>query len=115
MQSLIEEFERTIKESYDRLSKITESDSEKPRAAGKWSRKEIIGHLIDSASNTHQRFVRAQLTDNLSFPGYEQDAWVKCQHYQNESWVDLVQLWRSHNLHLLHVVSCLPEDKLGNW
>ena len=56
-----------------RLRAISDADSARPRAPGKWSPREIIGHLIDSASNNHQRFVRASLQDELVFDGYEQE------------------------------------------
>jgi hypothetical protein len=113
MQNVIEEFRRTISESYDRLVKISDEESARPTAAGKWSRKELIGHLIDSASNNHQRFVRAQLAESHSFPSYAQASWVALQGYKDELWEDLTLLWRGYNMHLLHVVSRIPEDKLG--
>lgn len=79
-----------------------------------WSIKEIIGHLIDSASNNHQRFVRLQLVKALTFPDYGQDNehWVRIQHYQESTWVELLDLWRHINCHLAHVIrsvdlSCL--------
>jgi hypothetical protein len=77
---------------------------------GKWSAKEIVGHLIDSASNNHQRFVRAQFQDDLIFPGYEQDAWVAAQHYQDAAWRDLVALWRDYNVHLARVMELVPAE-----
>lgn len=114
MHNLITEFERTIQESHDQLARITEAESEPPLSPGKWSRKQVIGHLIDSAANNHQRFVRLQLENSLSLLGYEQDGWVACQDYQHRSWADLLLLWQSYNLHLLHVVAHIPEDKLNN-
>ena len=77
-------------------------------APGKWSPREIVGHLIDSASNNHQRFVRAAWRDDLIFPGYEQDRWVELQDYQNASWPDLVTLWASFNRHIARVMSRTP-------
>jgi len=74
------------------------------------SPREIIGHLIDSASNNHQRFVRAQFSDDLVFAGYEQEGWVRVQNYQTEDWTDLVQLWRLYNQHILNVMSNVPEE-----
>ena len=68
--------------------------------------------MIDSAANNHQRFVRAQFTDDLVFSGYEQEQWVSSQKYRDESWSDVIQLWSSYNLHLLHVASVIPEDVL---
>jgi DinB family protein len=73
-----------------------------------WSVKEILGHLVDSAANNHQRFVRAQGTAELSFPGYEQDAWVRAQDYQNTAWPQLVDLWVLYNYHLAHVIGGIP-------
>ncbi|HKS16153.1 MAG TPA: hypothetical protein VJU16_02515, partial [Planctomycetota bacterium] len=64
-----------------RLSKYSEAEAGEPRAPGKWSRKQILGHLIDSAANNHQRFVRATLAGELIFPPYEQDGWVGVQGY----------------------------------
>lgn len=114
MENIIADFESAIREFYDRLAKVSEAESLKPLSGGKWSRKEIIGHLIDSASNNHQRFVRVQLTNNLSLPSYEQGTWVVCQNYQSELWANLILLWKTYNLHLLHIISCIPEDKLNN-
>ena len=66
---------------------------------GSWTKKEILGHLIDSAAINHQRFVRAQFTDDLVFDGYVQDDWVKVQDYQNRDWRELVELWHGYNRH----------------
>jgi DinB superfamily len=114
MKDALAEFHRIISDSSLRLGNIPDADSGREAAPGKWSRKQILGHLIDSASNNHQRFVRAQISDNPSLPGYEQTLWVDAQGYQTESWEELVALWRSYNLHLLHVISAIPEEKLIN-
>jgi len=103
-------FRDTIELSATRLFEISERESEVPRREGNWSRKEIIGHLIDSASNNHQRFVRAQFTDDLIFAGYEQEGWVRVQDYQGEDWSELVQLWKLYNQHLLHLMMRIPEE-----
>jgi DinB superfamily len=76
---------------------------------GKWSPREIIGHLVDSASNNHQRFVRAAFQDDLVFVGYAQDDWVAVQKYQDAPWADLVTLWASFNQHLSRVMMAIPE------
>ena len=109
MKDAIEDFWRLVEEAAERLLLIPEAESEIPQTAGKWSAKEIIGHLIDSASNNHQRFVRAQFQDDLVFPGYEQEAWVRAQQYQSEPWPQLIQLWKFFNLHLAHVMEQTPE------
>ena len=89
---------------------ISEEQSQTPRGEGKWTAKEIIGHLIDSAANNHQRFVRAQFTDDLVFSGYEQEEWVRVQAYNQEPWQQLIQLWKHYNLHLQHLMSATPEE-----
>lgn len=113
MDDALEDLRLTIESAAERLRSMTEAQSETRRAAGKWSPKEIVGHLIDSAANNHQRFVRAQFQDDLVFPGYEQEDWVAAQHYQRASWLHLVDLWKMYNLHLLHLISHIPEQKLG--
>lgn len=83
----------------------------KPDAAT-WSIKEVLGHLIDSAANNHQRFVRAQQGGELVLPGYAQDHWVSAQAYQERSWVEIVQLWEAYNRHLAHVIRAIPAAAL---
>lgn len=75
-------------------------------AENAWSAKEIIGHLIDSASNNHQRFVRLQLIAQLNFPDYGQNNihWVRVQNYQGRSWQELLGLWRYFNIQLVHII-----------
>jgi hypothetical protein len=106
-------FRRTIEEAGANLLELSEEASGTPRDEGKWSPKEIIGHLIDSAANNHQRFVRAQFRDDLHFPGYRQEEWIQAQHYNNEPWSHLVQLWKHYNLHLAHVMASVPPEKLS--
>ncbi|MEW5977004.1 MAG: DinB family protein [Acidobacteriota bacterium] len=94
-----------------RLSNLSETESETVPASGKWSKKQILGHLIDSAANNHHRFVRAQLGDALVFPAYSQEQWVSVQNYQSEAWSQLVTLWTSYNRHLAHLMASIPEVK----
>jgi hypothetical protein len=91
------------------LARIGDAESAEPRAPGKWSPREIVGHLIDSASNNHGRFVRARSMDDLVFPGYAQDAWVDAQDYAHAPWGDLVALWAGFNRHLARVMVATPE------
>lgn len=92
------------------LRAISSDDSAIRPAPGKWSPREVIGHLVDSASNNHQRFVRGAWQSDLVFPGYEQDGWVELQRYQHESWPDLVTLWASFNRHIATVMAAVPEE-----
>ncbi len=114
MHEITEELRLLVGAAYARLRTLSEAEAGQPGAHGKWSRKEIVGHLIDSAANNHQRFVRGQLSGALSFPGYSQAEWVDCQRYGLESWGDLLDLWRAYNLHLRHVMDSIPEDRRDN-
>jgi hypothetical protein len=78
-------------------------------AQGKWSPREILGHLVDSASANHQRFVRAMFQDDLVFAGYEQANWVAAQRYQDAPWAELVTLWCAFNRHLARVMAGVPD------
>lgn len=89
------------------LAMDDERNARRP-AAGKWSPREILGHLVDSASNNHQRFLRARWQDDLVFQGYAQDAWVSAQQYQDAPWPELVVLWGHFNRHLARVMSAVP-------
>jgi hypothetical protein len=82
-------------------------------SSDRWSKKEILGHLIDSACNNHQRFVRAQLDNGLSFPGYEQEKWARCQGYAAAEWDLLIDLWTAYNRHLAEVIARLPTAALS--
>ena len=113
MTEWLEDFRATIDSASQRLLQIGETESARPRAEEHWSAKQILGHLIDSATNNHARFVLAQIKDDLVFPGYDQNNWVEVQHYQQASWSRLVDLWRAYNLHLLHVMSMTPADRLS--
>ena len=105
------DFRETIVDATARLRDIT-PEASRHKTADDWAPIEILGHLVDSATNNHQRFVRAQFTDDLVFPGYEQEGWVSSQKYLDESWPDLIQLWSSYNLHLSHIFSVIPADIL---
>jgi uncharacterized damage-inducible protein DinB len=93
-----------------RLQAIDEAATLRRPAPGKWSAREIVGHLVDSASNNHQRFVRAVFQDDLVFAGYDQDAWVEAQRYQDARWDDLLSLWAGFNRHLARVMTATSEQ-----
>ena len=112
MQDAFDDFRTTITEAAARLNALSEEEASRPRAENKWSAKQIIGHLIDSAANNHRRFVLAQLTDHLAFEGYAQNDWVRVQHYEDEPWAQLVALWQAYNLHILHVMTHADAVKL---
>ena len=81
---LASDIEYAVKEPLQQLKSLPNDTIEARPKAGEWSVKEIVGHLVDSASNNHQRFVRLQVTDGLVFPDYSQDndSWVAIQSFQ---------------------------------
>ena len=113
MEQWLEDFKQTIDASADRLRQMSEAEAGQPRAEDHWSSKQIIGHLIDSAANNHARFVLGQLKDDLVFAGYDQNGWVKTNHYQEEPWSQLIDLWRAYNLHLHHLILNADQEKLS--
>jgi hypothetical protein len=112
MNSLSAKLSHVISSAETVLQQVSEAESTKPILAGGWSSKQVIGHLIDSASNNHQRFVRAALQGSLDFPGYEQQGWVRVQAVEEEPWLSLVTLWASYSRHLAHVIAHLPAAQL---
>ena len=112
MQELSEKLRGVIEVAEPILRKVSEAESAKPILKGGWSRKQVIGHLIDSASNNHQRFVRASLQGSLDFPGYDQDGCTRIEAPQDAPWLLLVALWTNYNLYLAHVIAYLPVSQL---
>jgi DinB superfamily len=92
------------------LRAMTDAESARAPASGKWSPRQIIGHLIDSATNNHQRFVRGALQDELVFPGYAQEAWVALQQYQEAQWSELLTLWAAYNRRISAVMTAIPPE-----
>jgi len=109
--SVAAQLRRTIDAALPALQALSDADAARPRAPGKWSPKQVIGHLIDSASNNHQRFVRAQQGSELVSPTYAQDHWVDCQGYAARPWSEITALWHAYNLHLAHVIERIPADR----
>lgn len=97
-----------IEKAKPALIEITDEAAAIKPDPSKWSKKEIIGHLIDSASNNHQRFVRALWQENLIFQGYQQDGWVEAQGYNEANWADLIDLWYGFNFHLARYFDRIP-------
>lgn len=95
------------------LARLSASEWRAGRGAGKWTRLEIAGHLIDSAANNHQRIVRALLQDAYAGPGYEQEGHVRVQGYADADAAAVAELLVAYNLHLSHVIARVPEEKLG--
>ena len=113
MKSVAEDLLSALKIA-DRLRQIDDAAASKRPAPGKWSNKEILGHLIDSAANNHQRFVRLQLGPRIDLPGYDGDEWVRIQRYQDRSWHEIIDLWRMYNTQLASVIRDVDPAALRN-
>ena len=112
MKEITEQLTQIVGTAEPKLRQISAPESARPLAPGRWSRKQVIGHLIDSASNNHQRFVRAMLQPSLDFPRYDQDGNVRVQAVQEADWGMLVSLWAAYNRYLAHVLAQIPASKL---
>jgi DinB superfamily len=112
MKSLSMNLTAAVDSAESTLLTVTEEQSAVAALPGGWSRKQLIGHLIDSACNNHQRFVRAVLQDSVTLPGYDQAGWSRAQFTQDAPWSMLVALWASYNRYLAHVIAHLPDEKL---
>ncbi len=106
-KSLVESFNSLLQNSDLKITGINLSED-------KWSLKEIIGHLIDSASNNHQRFVRLQFGTLRDFPAYDGEEWIRIQGYNKMDWELLIKLWHNYNMALLNVIENIDERALSN-
>ena len=93
-----------------RLGRLSNDQVERRPTPSAWSPKEELGHLLDSAANNHQRIVRAQLEDNPTMPGYEQNRWVAVHAYQRREWGELIGLWTALNRQLLAAAEAVPDS-----
>lgn len=110
---IAEDLIATVDKAAGELLRLSDALVAARPAPDRWTIKEVIGHLIDSAANNHQRFVRAQFAKELIFPKYEQNQWVSAQHYNAVEWPQLVELWQSYNRHLGHVVRHVDKNALA--
>jgi len=108
--SIASDLGRTVAQAKPLLLKLDNADTTARPSENKWAKKEILGHLLDSASNNHQRFVRAALQGSLIFPGYNQNALVDLQNFAEVDWTFLVDFWAAYNRFLAHVINNLPGE-----
>lgn len=98
------QLDETLESARPRLVEISEAAAGTRPGPDQWSKKEVLGHLIDSAANNHQRFVRLQNEDCVVLPSYQQNEWVRVQNYGGRGWHELIELWLAYNRHLAHVI-----------
>jgi hypothetical protein len=109
MEAVIKELTEVVELFSRKFSQISEQDfSAKPNPA-KWSRKEVVGHLIDSAQNNLRRFIVGQYDDQPNIV-YQQEFWVQANNYQQGKKEDVIQLWRLINLQIAAILSSMPKE-----
>jgi hypothetical protein len=110
---LSERLSSVLRSSMPWLVTISEAEASVPEREGKWSAKQVIGHLIDSAVNNLGRIVRLQIEAGQSLPGYEQMAWVSLQHYAEREWAQVLALWFALNEHLAWTIIHVEKSRLA--
>lgn len=95
------------------LSELNEVEMSKKIFPAKWSKKEILGHLIDSATNNHHRFVRGQFENNPEI-SYDQNKWNEFSFYQEIDSRQIIKFWTQYNIQLLEIIKRIPKDRLNS-
>lgn len=113
MKETVSELRKVISEYAGKFNAIPESELAAKPSLTKWSKKEVIGHLIDSAHNNLRRFIVAQYESVPSQIVYEQDAWVASNHYQDAPKEDVITLWKLLNERIIAVLENMPEENYG--
>ena len=105
-------FRAGLNKLHAELLAVSPALADVPWREGGWTRKQIVGHLLDSATNNRQRFVRAATEGRYAGPQYEQDAWVSAHGYSDQEWETLLRWWLAEHEILMAVVDRIPEDRL---
>ena len=114
MKTIATQIRQIVVAARPRLLELPLDDVRRKAGPADWSKQEILGHLIDSALNNHQRVVRGALNAAWDFPPYDQNRWVEIQGYNQRDWADLVDLWAQSNFHMCSMIERLPQGALDN-
>jgi hypothetical protein len=112
MTETARKFRAGLDEVHRVLESLPEGLADVPWREGGWTRKQIVGHLLDSAANNRQRFVRASIDGTYLGPKYAQDAWVAAHGYVGQTWATLLAWWEAEHEILTAVVDRIAEDRL---
>ncbi len=116
LEPLADSVAQLAREFHDRCRTLAEEAMIRRPSAGGWTLKEIVGHLVDSAGNNHQRITRLQLALELQFPGYENEQWLAVEKWNSLPWQDMLSLFLSYNLFLAHLIRNVnPENLDHRW
>jgi DinB superfamily len=111
MTELAQAFRAGLDEVHRALIEVPEELADVPWREGGWTRKQIVGHLLDSATNNRQRFVRAASDGSFKGANYGQDAWVAAHGYAEQPWETLLGWWEAEHEILMAVVDRIPESR----
>lgn len=106
-------FAAVLTAASERLRLLSPAEAASRPQPGAWSKKEELGHLVDSAINNYARIIRVQRENAPALPGYQQDAWVERQGYQDRDWRKLIALWSALNEHMLAAAARIPSAALA--
>ncbi|MGD0097006.1 MAG: DinB family protein [Terracidiphilus sp.] len=104
-------FRAELDSVYATLLALSPELAGRPWRDGGWTRKQIVGHMLDSAANNRQRFVRASSDGCFVGPNYGQDAWVAAHGYADQPWATLLDWWKVEHEILAAVVDRIPEER----
>ena len=114
LQKIINRLQEHIDYTPSEFLRYPEGELRRKPAPNKWSKKELLGHLIDSAANNHHRFVKIQFLPSPFFvEGYAQNDWVRIQNYNEKDTQQLVNLWKVYNEHILFIMQNTPDKNLN--
>ena len=113
LKKVIDRLQEHINIVPSKFLKYSEDELRRKPSPNKWSKKELLGHLVDSAANNHHRFIKIQFMPSPFFvEGYAQNDWVRIQNYNEKDTEQLVNLWKVYNEHILFIMQNTPDKNL---
>jgi len=113
LKDVVNRLKNNIESVPGKFLNFTEDELTRKPSPSKWSKKELLGHLIDSAANNHARFVKAQFQgEPFHMEGYAQNEWVDVQKYNDKESRSFVEFWKVYNEHILFIMENTPEKNL---
>jgi hypothetical protein len=116
MNNISRDLNNAVAGFYEKYKDISDATASKRPEAKEWSLKEIIGHLINSAANNHQRFIGLQFVNEMRFPEYQEYhlQWIEREQFNKQNYADLLLLWKQYNIFLASLISGIDDKKLVN-
>ncbi len=112
-KEIAQRFRADLDEVHRSLLSVPAGLADVPWREGGWTRKQIVGHLLDSATNNRQRFVRAAADGKYKGPRYAQDDWVAAHGYADQPWATLLGWWEAEHEILIAIVDRIPDERLA--